>query len=339
MNKTKVNKILSLAFKISVLLLSLGYIYYKIFYNQDTDQIGKTISIAIIRDYFPLFLVLVLLLMPVNWGIEIIKWRYLIFKIEKISLYNSFKAVLVGISFSSFTPNRVGDYFGRALMLENSDKKIGVLITIVGSIAQTIVTIVAGTIGFILFNNILFTNVFITGNVYYVLNLTILIIFNVLVLLFYFKISLLNTFILKIKLLKRLKSYFQVLTNYTFDELLKVLLLSLLRYLVFIFQFYLLLLIFNIQIDVLNGIAIISVIYLVTTIIPTIALTELGIKGAAAIYFFELYFKQTSYYSDDIAINVVAATFVLWILNLAIPALIGSFYVFKMKLFKKQINE
>jgi len=65
---------------------------------------------------FVWYLLYVLFLMPVNWGIEIVKWRYMILKIERITFYKSLKAVLVGITFSSFTPNRVGDYFGRALM-------------------------------------------------------------------------------------------------------------------------------------------------------------------------------------------------------------------------------
>jgi uncharacterized membrane protein YbhN (UPF0104 family) len=339
MNKAKVHKILSITLKTAVLLLSLGYIYFKIFYNQDMDKNRISFYLACESGLFNWYFFVLVLLMPLNWGIEIIKWRYLILKIENISFYKSLKAVLVGITFSSFTPNRVGDYFGRAFMLENSNKQEGFLITIVGSIAQTIITIMLGTIGLIWFRDIYLTKVFYVENISFYISLIVLIIINALILLFYFKISFFNTFVQKIRIMKRLTPYFQILSSYSIGELLKALILSLLRYIVFVFQFYLLLLIFNINIPFFDGFAVIAIIYLVTTIIPTIALTELGVKGAAAIYFFDLYFKHTTYHADEIAINVVAATFILWILNLALPAIMGCFYVFKMKPFKRTIDD
>jgi uncharacterized membrane protein YbhN (UPF0104 family) len=339
MNKTKVHKILSITLKTAVLLFSLGYIYYKIFYNHDIGKIRTLFYLACERAPFIWYFLVLVLLMPINWGIEIIKWRYLILKIENMSFYKSIKAVLVGITFSSFTPNRVGDYFGRTLMLENSNKREGFLITIVGSIAQTIITFIAGAIGLLWLGNIYLFEVLYMENLSFIISLIVFIIVNALILLFYFKISFFNTLIQKVRIMKRFTSYFQILSSYSFGELLNVLILSLFRYIVFVFQFYLLLLIFNINISFFDGFAIIAIIYLVTTIIPTIALTELGVKGAAAIYFFELYFQHTSYFSDEIAISVVAVTFILWILNLALPALIGCFYVFKMKPYKKIIDD
>ena len=339
MNKAKVHKIFSLLFKTIILLLSLIYIYYKIFYNQDINKISFSVFLASKNDSFVGYLLLVLLLMPLNWGIEVIKWRYLILKIERLSFYDSLKAVLVGITFSSFTPNRIGDYFGRAFMLNNSKKSEGVLITIIGSIAQSIVTIVAGTIGLIWLENILLTNIFFFNKHNLIISLSVMFFINTLILLLYFKLSFLNKLFLNFRFLKKLSPYTQIFARYSFYELLTVLFLSLLRYFVFIFQFYLLLLIFNIEISLFDGLAIIAIIYLVTTIIPTIALSELGIKSAAAIYIFELYYHQTVYFSNTIAISIVSATFILWLLNLAIPALIGGFYVFNMKLYKKPIDD
>ncbi len=339
MIKTKVHKILSIVFKSIVLLLSLGYIYFKIFYNQDLDKILISLNNAYENSSFLLYLVLVLFLMPVNWGIETFKWRYLISKIENISFNDSIKAVLVGVTFSSFTPNRVGDYFGRAIMLKNADKRTGFLITIVGSIAQTVVTIFIGSIGLIWFKNIIIDTYANVANIWFYLSFLTLIMLNLFMLLFYFKISFLNNWLDKISFLKKIKPYFQILNNYSFKELLNVLALSLLRYIVFVFQFYVLLLMFNVHVAIIDGMALISVIYLITTIIPTIALTEIGVKSAAAIYFFEFYFNQVSVYSENIGLGVIAATFVLWIINLVLPALLGSFHVLKMKLFRNTVNE
>jgi uncharacterized membrane protein YbhN (UPF0104 family) len=339
MYKAKVHKILSIALKTIVLLLSLGYIYYKIFYNQEIGNIRTSYCLASEREAFIWYILALISLMPINWGIEIIKWRYLILKIENISFYKSIKAVLVGITFSSFTPNRVGDYFGRAFMLKNANKYKGFLITIIGSIAQTIITIIAGTIGLVWLGNIYLTKILYIENISFYMCVIGIIILNALILLIYFKISFFDKLIQKLRILKKISSYFQILSSYSFGELLKVLILSLFRYIIFVFQFYLLLLIFNIHISFFDGFAVIAIIYLVTTIIPTIALTELGVKGAAAIYFFELYFNYTSYYSNELAINVVAATFILWILNLALPAFMGCYYIIKMKLYKKTIDD
>jgi uncharacterized membrane protein YbhN (UPF0104 family) len=338
MNRAKVHKIFSILLKTGVLLLSLAYIFYKIFYNQDIGKIGTSISIACDAKSFFWVLGVMVLLMAFNWAIETYKWRYLILKLERISFYTSLKAVLVGITFSSFTPNRVGDYFGRALMLENSDKRSGFLITVVGSIAQTIVTIVLGTIGIILIGRYMSFNDLGFENMSFIFFKVILVVFNVLLLLFYFKISFLKSWIQRIKMFNKISAYFEVLSSYTYVELLNVLLLSLTRYVVFVFQFYLLLFVFDIHIAILDGMALISAIYLVTTIVPTIALTELGVKSAAAIYFFEMYFKNSNNL-NSIALGVVAATFALWVINLAIPALVGSIYVLKMKPFKKPIND
>ena len=181
MDKTKVYKIFSIVLKTIVLLLSFGYIYYKIFYNQDIDKIRTSVQLAYGSKTFVWYLLYVLFLMPVNWGIETVKWRYMILKIERITFYKSLKAVLVGITFSSFTPNRVGDYFGRALMLENSGKQEGFLITIIGSIAQTIITIVAGTIGIIWLKNFFFIHVFSLAYIsYYILIIILIFLTNVL---------------------------------------------------------------------------------------------------------------------------------------------------------------
>ena len=67
---------------------------------------------------------------------------------------------------------------------------------------------------------------------------------------------------------------------------------------------------------------------LTMTIIPTIALTELGVRGSVALYFIGLIS------SNDI--GIVTASFTLWFINLAIPAIIGSAFVLRMNIFKSR---
>ena len=68
--------------------------------------------------------------------------------------------------------------------------------------------------------------------------------------------------------------------------------------------------------------------------IPTIALTELGIRGSVSLYFIGLYFTSLGIMcSYDM--GIITATTVLWIINLVIPAITGAIFVFRLKFFRK----
>src|SRR5206468_3685838 len=87
------------------------------------------------------------LLMPLNWGLEAAKWQCSVRSIYPVSLMQSFKAVLSGISFSVTMPNRVGEYLGRMIYLPEGSRLRTISVTLVASFAQLLVTLVAGTAG------------------------------------------------------------------------------------------------------------------------------------------------------------------------------------------------
>jgi uncharacterized membrane protein YbhN (UPF0104 family) len=62
-------------------------------------------------------IVAVLLLMFVNWSIEAIKWKISIKKVQQVSFGKALQAVLSGVSFAVSTPNRMGEYLGRVLYM------------------------------------------------------------------------------------------------------------------------------------------------------------------------------------------------------------------------------
>src|SRR6266498_651715 len=94
-------------------------------------------------------LVLVIILMLMNWSIEAMKWKISIQRIKPVSFLKSFRAVLSGVSFSVNTPNRIGEYLGRILYMEEGNRLKAVSLTIVCSMSQLIITLFAGTIGLI----------------------------------------------------------------------------------------------------------------------------------------------------------------------------------------------
>jgi hypothetical protein len=71
------------------------------------------------------------------------------------------------------------------------------------------------------------------------------------------------------------------------------------------------------------------------TAIPTITLAELGIRGSISLYFIGLYFENFGTLTDKINIGIVSASSSLWLLNLALPALIGTIFVFRLNFFRK----
>jgi hypothetical protein len=114
-----------------------------------------------------------------------------------------------------------------------------------------------------------------------------------------------------------------------------VLLLSFLRYVVFTCQFLLLLKMFSVPVPLFEGVVIISLIFFVLSIIPTVTLTELGVRDSAAVYFFGIYFTQAGTMQNSVLIGILSAASLLWVINLAVPAVLGTLFVFRLKFFRK----
>ena len=118
----------------------------------------------------------------------------------------------------------------------------------------------------------------------------------------------------------------EILSLYTFPEITNTFILSIIRYLVFAFQYYLILKLFGIESSILTTFTLIALTFFVSTVIPTFALTEIAVRSAAAIYFFSTISNDTT--------AIVSASLALWIINIAIPALIGNSYVWKLNFFR-----
>jgi uncharacterized membrane protein YbhN (UPF0104 family) len=276
-------------------------------------------------------------MMLINWSLESVKWRILIARIEKLSFFRSFKAVMTGVSISLFTPNRTGDYLGRVFILKKGNHVEGIFSTIIGSFAQIIVTFSVGLLCLLSFlDNYLrvpyqIDEYFFTGMVFLVPCLIFVL------LLIYFKIGILSEFIKRIlpEKWESYSHYTEIFGKYSSKELLIVLLLSLSRYVIFSTQFYLLLRFFGADLPVVEGLVLVPVIYLIMAMVPTIALTELGIRGSVSIFVIGLYFKRFGIHTADTELIILASSTVLWIINLVIPAILGTFFVFSLKFFRR----
>ncbi|HRQ21716.1 MAG TPA: hypothetical protein PKY29_10390, partial [Ferruginibacter sp.] len=107
-----------------------------------------------------------------------------------------------------------------------------------------------------------------------------------------------------------------------------IILLSFFRYLVFILQYIVMLKVMQVEVDWVWSAWILSVFFLVMAMAPTIGFLELPIRATATVELFGMY-------SSNVA-GIQAAAFGIWLINLAIPALIGSLFVFGLKLIKEK---
>jgi hypothetical protein len=335
--KTKVKKTYNILLRILILAATYGFLYKKIFHGKDLQQQYNLFTGLLDKPGIRTLLFVVVFLMLVNWGLESQKWRFMIGKIEHVSFFRSLMAVFAGSSISFFTPNRTGDFIGRAFILDKASHVDGILITILGSMSQLLITILTGTLSLLLFiPKFPGNSAFFPGYIYY--GFVVLVIFFDLLLLFLVVnvqfLSVLRDKLLRSKL-KKFRQHLAVFSNFRPRDMITVIGISFLRYIIFTSQFLLLLKIFSVPVPLFDCVIIISLIFFVLSIIPTITLTELGIRGSAAIYFFGIWFSHTSGMTDSILIGILSAATLLWVINLAIPAFIGTFFVFRLNFFRK----
>ena len=342
--KTKVRKTYNFLIRLLIIALTYGFIYKEVFHGHDFSRIFSEFRGAFRQTSTIILLTFCVLLVLVNWGVETAKWQYLIRKIEKVWFFRAFKAVLAGVAISSFTPNRIGEFLGRVFILEKANRVEGVLITFLGSISQFLVTFILGATGIAIFvliyKGLITEELGISGQLftwlYLALALIALILFAFLLMLF-LKVSVVTDFVTRLlgKRWKRIKKYFRVFNLYQAWELVKVLGYSLLRYIVYTLQFYLMLRIFGVELPLIQGFIMISIILFAITIIPTIAIAELGIRGSVALFIIGTYLNSQGLSDLNLDMGIIAASSGIWLINLAIPALVGAIMAFNLKFFRK----
>jgi hypothetical protein len=276
-------------------------------------------------------LVAVVLLMLANWGVETIKWKLAVSKVQQVSFFTGFKAILSGVSFSVTTPNRVGEYLGRVLYMEDGNRIKAISLTIAGSISQLIVTLWMGFAGLFILKEPIEKSGMVSSFWLDMLLYGVLAV-SVILTLFYFRLSWLVKWIDRLPGSKRYAWVIEALEGFNATLLLQLLSLSALRFLIFIIQYYLLLRLFEVNVSWVQCWWAVSVSFLIMAIIPTIALfTDLGLRGQVSLKLLGLFS------SNHLGIGLVSIS--VWFINLIIPALAGSLLILSIKRVFKQKEE
>jgi Lysylphosphatidylglycerol synthase TM region len=270
-------------------------------------------------------------LMFINWGIEARKWQLLVLHLQPFSFGKAFKSVLAGCSVTMLTPNRVGEFGGRVLFLKEENRIKAISLTIAGSISQLLVTMIMGCAGLIFLrffsqgtSNALSVLPDFWGGVLIYFSITA----TLLLFLFYIRLGWLVRLIEKIPAFTRVVQHISVLDEFEAKQLLKILALSLLRYVVFVAQYVLLMQVLQIGIAGWLSFWLISVFYLVLAVIPTVGFLELPVRAKTSLELMKLYSGNT--------LGIETAALAIWVINLVIPALLGSLLILGIKIVKEK---
>lgn len=291
-------------------MLAVVYIVRRISSQADPEKLLEQLSHSV-SAHTGIFMI-VILLMPVNWLLESLKWKILVKAQLQISLKDAVKAVLAGVTTGTATPNRLGEFAGRVFMTKEGNRAELLLLTFVASFCQVGVTILAGMIAAFT-GNFHWENLsenFSEYETYY---------------LWLVPVAFAVFAVLLIRFVRKKQIRFPAVSLVTF---LNVFGLSAIRYAVYVLQFVILLSMVVPELDWAIAFSGVALSYLLVTIIPTFSLTEVLVRGSVA----GIVFSQTAIPADTAFYVAV----LLWMINVAVPALIGSVFVFRLKFFRQE---
>lgn len=265
-----------------------------------------------------LLLAAVVALMPLNLLLEALKWRSMIWHIQHISVARAMQATLIGQVGAVVSPNRIADYPTRCIAIEPHNRLSA---TILGYISSWTLTIVIGTAG------IIAASCYLThyppqlfDSQYLITSATIVII--IIVILFVTIPIIGKTTHYSHRIRSLWHTTWHMVSTTPLQNITVATLFSLLRYTLFSTQYYLTLTAFGVNLSPAEALMTIPTIYLLTTITPTVTLSEAAVRTSYAIAVLAPI--------SSLAPLITLATTTLWCINNGIPIVAGT-YLFKLK--------
>jgi hypothetical protein len=293
---------------------TLGFIGYKLLYAYNIGRLWTDKSIDTSYNSLLLF-GFILLLMPIQWHWETLKWRIIMQKHEAVNATMAYKSVFTGIILGIITPNQIGDWVGKSMYLKTLTKLKGAAAITIGGIAQTIASFLVGSYGCMF----LYLHLHPLSQILSVIGVGVVTLFNILLIVLFLHIHWLQ----KLTRSSRISQYLIIATDYNRNDLLKLLLYSTLRFILFTIQYFLLLHFFGIPLSLAQGAMSIYSIFIVQTFVPSFILVEIGVRGALALYFIGLFSPNT--------VGILLSAYSLWVINIMLPGLVGLYFLITHK--------
>ncbi|WP_396177178.1 hypothetical protein [Flavobacterium sp.] len=238
-----------------------------------------------------------------NRFLEILKWQNLAQKLQPISLSKATEQVLAALTAGLFTPNGIGEYAGKALYFPKKNTGEVVFLNLICNGIQMILSILFGIVGLLILGYWLEVGILLLV----VLGLGLLF------------------FLLKKITIKgySLNQFFEKINALPKKMHQRNLVLAVLRYLTFSHQYYFLFLAFDVNMPYFTLMGTIAAVYFLASSLPTFQFLDFAVKGGVSVYFFGI-----------LGINewiIVFISMLMWFLNIVLPVLAGSVYVFRFK--------
>lgn len=304
--------------KLSIVVGAFYFIYNKTIHNDQISlhdfisQLEKTVF-GNVKTIF-----ILLLFTFFNWFFEILKWKNLSSFIKNTSFYDAFQQSLGSLTASLFTPNRIGEYGAKAIYYKKGNRKKIMLLNLLGNSTQMAVTVLFGGIGLLYF----------------------LIHFEVNFEMYRLRKAAYILVIIFVTILTGSLGGFKKIRGFYIDKILDFIksmplkihlkngFFSIVRYLIFSHQFYFLLLVFNIKVDYYTAMSLITSMYLLASLVPSLALLDWLIKGSVAIWVFS--------FINVNELIIFTISLLMWILNFGLAAIIGSYFVLNFNFSKQE---
>lgn len=303
----KAKQFLVLTAKLLIVGGAFYFIYNRIAQNESLDWSRLTRTVTGPQSYG--FIAIIILLSFLNRFIEILKWQNLVSSFKEISVAQATDQVLGSLTAGMFTPNGVGEYAAKALYYKKTQAKNIIFLNLICNGAQLIIAVLAGLAGLIAFN----TTYHVIPN-----SLLIIIVFAIIILIAIVFAS------RKIAIKGySLQKFFKSINAIPKPIHRKNMLLALCRYLSIMHQHYFIFLLFGINLPYPIIISAIAGVYFLGSSLPTFQFLDFAVRGSLAVFFFGL-----------MGVNewiVVFAATLQWLLNIVIPVIMGSYYVFRFK--------
>ena len=265
------------------------------------------------------FLILVFIFQFSNWILEAIKFKILLPSKERLPFFMILKAVYVGNLTALITPKRMGNFIGRSMILKKYTNKI-VVSTISGNFIQLFTTLLMA------FSSFLYLSIFKIENIYLLDSFIteLIILYGIVLIIFNFLVfnnqwySIINK-IIPIEFLNQQVNYLRSISS---KKRFYVIMISILRFLVFIFQYYILFNGLMLSFDFLETTILISLLFGIVTFLPSLAPGNLGTREAISILLLG---------GTIVSIKFSIISFLVWFFNVAISGFIGGLVLFYKK--------
>ena len=269
-------------------------------------------------------LILALIFSGINIFLQYWKWYVVC---EKILGAKNKKKILIslfqGISGGSFTPARVGEYFGRAIAFKDKSLTQVSIATVVDKFFLLAVITVVGSITSVLFLHFYYQlNIYITISLLSGILLVSYLVVFILINQGNWKSSLISKINKYEKLSNLLKKLF-ILKQMDRSFSIKLILITFLFYITIIFQYGVLIAAFSNHFEVINYLWAGTLVMFSKSIIPPVTIADLGVREGASVFFIKIFGEIGS-------VGFNAAIF-LFLINILLPSLIGILFLFKKR--------